>query len=712
MIRHPANFFRASLVALVTTVSTQALSQTVAVRVDPAQSPASPSATRTGDAADSGDIVVTARRVSETLQDVPLSVSAIGGLQTEANRAFTLESIDGLVPSVKVFQTVGQTNAYAIFIRGIGRDNGNFNVEAPVALYVDDVYYPFQIGPVIDLGGIDHIEVLRGPQGTLYGRNATVGAVKYVSTRPDLNDFNGRLNVTGGSYGRAEVNGGVSVPIVPGEVGLKVDAGYRSYGGFMFDRGAKKKLGGVSTVSGKASLLYKPSPTFELYVAGDATHSRNEPAVPTPFTFTAATATPVFGTYIGERSGGDLNKLDAGGGTVQAKLELGDITLRSISAYRTFHFGFITDGTGGIVPNAWSQIDTQDDTFSQEFQSLGSVFDDRLTFVGGVLYLRSDTDGRITRATRTSRTKQVSESSAAYVDATLKITPRLHASAGIRHTKDRKRAEQGVNSSNAAFTASGSQEWSATTTRFSLDYQITDDILAYAIYGEGFKGGQLNSLEPATAAVANVFVPPEKASNKEIGLKTQWLDKAVTLNLNYFWTDYTDQTQAILINQISTLVFADAKLSGFEAEATVRPVRNWVFSGSLSTLDGVYTDVEPGHPAFTDPNKRLKQAPELSYRVDTHYTVDDVFNGKLTFGGGLNYVSGTYQSVTKNALTYQKPYTVLNVDATYSFADERYAIAFAGTNVTNTEYFKIVTNPYVRWYSAPAEYTLTFKVRF
>lgn len=693
-----------------------------------------------------GDIVVTARRVAESLQNVPLSISAVGAVRLEATRTFTPESLDGAVAGVKVFKTVGQSNGYAIFIRGIGRDNNLFNVEAPVAFYVDDVYYPYQVGPVIDIGGIDRVEVLRGPQGTLYGRNATVGTVKYISTRPDLDEVKGRLNLTGGSFGRAEVNGGVSVPIIPGELGIKVDAGYRSYGGYMHDVFADKTVNGISTFSGKASLLWQPTDTFELFVSGDATRSRDEPNIATPFTLTNVTSGGTLvktvsgvdqrtlavrrspSNYDGEHAGGDLNILDASGGTIQAKLDVGDATFKSITAYRGYGYAYITDITATRAAGAFQRLENHDRTFTQEFQVAGSLFDDRLTYIGGLFYLRSNSNATSLRESRpggvlvqtTAFTRQISKSYSAYIDGTFKITPELSISGGVRYTKDEKDVDQSVSRTNGApFAGSGSDSWKEVTPRVSVDYKIGNDVLVYASWGKGYKAGQLNSIEPSSLAALGVFVPPEKATGKEVGVKATLFDRLLTINADYFWTNYKDQTQAILVPGgtggalVTQLVFADAKVSGFELESTLRPVQDWTISGTLTTLHGKNTNVQPGHPAFNNVDKTLKHAPDLTWRISSEYTLRNlVANGDLAFGADYSFIDDTWESIIKNDLTLQKAYHLLDVHATLSFADGKYQITAAGTNVTDVAYAKVVSNPLSRFYSAPAEYSVTLKYRF
>lgn len=667
-------------------------------------------------------VIVTARKVTEDLQEVPISMTAVDGQELDRARISTIESLNNIAPNVKIFKLVNASNAFAVYIRGVGRNNNNFNVESPVALYVDDVIYPYQVGPVVDVGGIERVEVLRGPQGTLYGRNATVGAVKYVTVRPKLDEDMYSYAVAVGSFGRAEAQASLSTVMVDNELGAKLDIGLRQYEGYLFDRGTSEQVNGTTAFSGRLAALWRPSEDAELYVAVDGTIDRSPITLNVPVMLDAASGkfVPRYGDYYTtDHQALDVNDLDAAGITVQGRWDTGFTILKSISSYRGFDQKYSTDPAArrdvaytGIIHDA------NDSTITQEFQGTGSLFSDRFTYVVGLFYLNSLTKATIIQpATATPSTwynKQQTNSAAAYMDGTWEIFSGLSIAGGLRYTQDEKEIHQTRRLATGVLTISkdGTESWSALTPRVGIDYKATENILAYASWGRGYKAGQVNSIQPTSLVTAGVFVPPEHTENTEVGLKTEWFERRLRVNANYFWTSYTDQTQAIIGPAGGTLlVYSDAEISGVELEVQARPFPQWSISGTLGTLTSEYVNVEPGHPAFTLADKTLQHAPELTYRIASEYTFEDVLGGSLAIGGDFDHVSMTFQCLNHAPVCIMEAYDLVGAYATYTFPNDRYRLTVEGTNITGTEYFKLGSTNNAWGVAPPAEWSLTFRAR-
>lgn len=679
-----------------------------------AQTPAAPA----GASDDAGEeVVVTARKVKENVQDVPISMSAVNGAKLEQARGFTVESLNNVVPNIKVFKTVGNSNSYAVFVRGIGRDNNAFIIEAPIATYVDDVYYPYPTGLVLDTGGLERVEVLRGPQGTLYGRNATVGAIKYVTKRPSLADEDAGFSFTYGSYGRREVRANYAMPLIEDKLGVRFDVGYNSYDGYMQDAVTGDHLGGVDSISGRMSVLYRPTDKMEIYFSVDALQSRDDLNVGTPFITANGVSTPVYGSVYKMRDiiGVGPNDLDVSGGTFQFSYDFDFGTFKSVSSYRTVHQRYTIDANSGYSAPAILLADNNDKTFTQEFQLTGDLFSDRLTYVLGFFYLNSDTRSVYARAA-TNATDYTTKSVAAYLDATYAITDDIHLSAGIRYTKDSKDAVTTRSGPAPNFTKGGEEEWSATTPRVGADWKINDNVMVYGSWGKGFKAGGLATLEPSIAAAAAIFVPPEKITSTEVGFKTEWWDGRVIFNIDYFWADYTDQAQTVLVGNplVTSVVFADAHIEGLEAELHARITDNWRVDATAGTLDNHFTFIPVGNPALNFADKTLKHSPKFAYMISTDYTFDKPFGvgGTLAFGATYNWTDDTWESVQKVPLAFQPAYDTLDLRAVYTTEDDKYQVVLAGSNVTDTEYFKVVTVNFTRWYAPPSEWSLTFRAKF
>ena len=686
-----------------------------------AQSPAGPAApTEASQDEGTEEVVVTARRIQENVQDVPISMSVVTGAKLEQARGFTVESLNNIVPNIKVFKTVGNSNSYSIFIRGIGRDNNAFIIEAPIATYVDDVYYPYPTGLVIDNGGLERVEVLRGPQGTLYGRNATVGAIKYVTKRPSLVDEAGAASFTYGSYGRRETRLSYSAPLIEHELGVRFDIGHNGYGGYMEDVVTGDHLGGVDSLSGRMSVLYRPTDQMEIYFSIDALQSRDDLNVGTPNTTVNGVVTPVYGSVHKMRNviGVGPNNLDVNGGTFQLTYDFEFGTFKSVSAYRDIHQRYTIDANSGFSAPAILLADNNDSTFTQEFQLTGDLFSNRLKYVLGFFYLDSSTRSVYARAATaaTNATDYNTSSTAVYFDGTYAITDDIHVSAGIRYTKDSKDAITTRSGPAPNFTVGGEESWSAVTPRVGADWQITDNIMIYGNWGKGFKAGGLATLEPSQPAAAAVFVPPEKITSTEIGVKTAWWGGRVVFNVNYFWGEYTDQAQTILAGNplVTNVVFADAQVEGLELELHARVTDNWRIDATAGTLDNYFTFIPVGNPAANFADRTLKHSPRFAYMISTDYTFDKPLGvgGTLALGATYSWTDDTWESVQKVPLAFQPAYGTLDLRAVYTTEDDKYQVVLAGTNVTDTEYFKVVTVNFTRWYAPPAEWTLTFRAKF
>lgn len=672
-----------------------------------------------------GEVLVTARKVTERVQDIPIPVTAIGREQLEAaGRVNTMESLSNIAPGVKVFRAANQSNSYAVFIRGLGRDNGFPHVEAPVATYIDDVNYPYQVGPTLNIGGISRVEVLRGPQGTLYGRSATVGAVKYYTERPDLNEQTRGVTVTGGTHNRAEMVLSAGTPLAPDQAGVKADFGYHHTGGYKRDRRTGKHLGGTDGIAGRISLLYRPTDNLEIFVSADGTRDRDSTDPQTATVLAAdGRVLPLFGdNFIVEThpTNPQINKLDAGGATGQVTYDWKGVTLKSITAFRQFRQQYSNDFFGRAdVAYTGSVVDARVNYWTQEFQATRTALDDRLTYVGGAFYLSSDVEviqkSPGAANTPTYNTTQNSWSFAAYADATFNFTDQLSVSGGVRYTYDEKDVYQNVISRTVNFNAQNSDNWTSTTPRVTLNYKVTDDILVFAGWAKGYKTGALSSLTPAQLAAAAVFISPEKVDNREVGIKSEWFEKRLRANVTYFKAKYTDQTTAALdARNNNFLISNDVDAEGVEAEVLVRPQAHWFIAANAAWLDAEYVNISPTNTTILNlADKTPKHSPKLTYQFRAGYTFENVLNtqGALSLGVDYNHYSGQWECLAHNPPCRLAKYGTTDVNATYTFPDERLQMIIAGTNVGGAEYFKLA-GAAGRLFSPKDDWSFTVRYRY
>ena len=313
-----------------------------------AQTPAEERSDADDDANALTEVTVTARRVNESQQTSPIAITALGGDMLEQLATWDTIDLSGRAPNVQVIQTGAGSGAASVFIRGIGNNALGFNLANPVGVYVDDVYISRLQGSLVDLLDLERVEILRGPQGTLYGRDSTVGAVKYVSKLPDLYDshFIGKTVI--GDYDRRDVLMGASIPIIPGELAVKLDVSSRDQTGYMIgvdvdgnDDGQRGN--GIDRQSGRVSVLWTPNDRWDLNFTADFSNDDSGSTIPTRIYSvnggtcdpSVAACEPAFGSVY--KTG--INTTPAGyahskGTALHAEYDMGSVSLKSITAYR------------------------------------------------------------------------------------------------------------------------------------------------------------------------------------------------------------------------------------------------------------------------------------------------------------------------------------------------------------------------------------------
>jgi iron complex outermembrane recepter protein len=684
---------------------------------------APPDGASTDNFAPLGEIIVTARRREERAQDIPIPITVLTADQLQQSETFSIEALAPHVPNLNIFKQTGSDNTFGIFLRGIGRDNPFPVVEAPVATYINDVFYPYSFGPILGLDDIERIEVLRGPQGTLYGRNATVGAVKIYTDRPSLTDSQGQMRLTVGSFQRTEFTASESQPVINDVLGIRMSAGYQEYGGYIYDRSEDRYVNGGKTLSGRLSALWKPLGGTEVYLVADYLTQDNDPYLPTAYIVSPdnTSAVPRFtnSPYITESLGpaiADINKLNTGGASLQVSQDLGDVTLKSISSYRTVDQHYSIDNYARTDVPYWAGllVDTKDRTLTEELELSGRTFANRLSYTVGAFYLNSDLNLDVSLpelpSPQSYLNHQTTTSYAAYADVTFAITQKLNFGTGVRFTSDHKQVDQIKNATPGSFNVEGQDNWNSTTPRASLDYKLFDNVLIYTTYSKGFKGGSLTSPTPSLAAAAGVFAPPEEARGYEAGLKTQWFDRRLTFNVDYYDEFIKNQTTAV-VNAVGTvdLVANDALTKGWEFEVNAHPFKALTLFAVVGLSDAEYKDLQPSNPAFFFADQHLKLSPK--YTMD--FGGEQAFNlqgGSLLLGADYSRVASTYVNLTRSFISFQPAYGLFNAHLGYKFPGEKIELLLSGTNLTNVAYFKAaaVAGP-ARYYEAPREIMGTVK---
>lgn len=675
------------------------------------------------DDTDTDEIVVTARKRSERLQDVPVAVSAISDASLHRQQIADISDLSLAAPSVLVTQTAGSANAAQIFIRGFGQDALGFNSETPVGIYFDDVYLGRVQGSLLDILDIERVEILRGPQGTLYGRNSTTGAVKFVVRRPDLNEVRARGEVTLGSHNRADFRGTVSVPIVPGTLAAKFDFVSRNQDGYVEGVDATGKpngllANGMSRSLFRAALNWKPSETVQVDIAGDYSRDRSGSFTGTAITCVAgpnSACSPKFGSPLktGINHPG-LQHSKSMGLTGKVTVDLGFAELKSTSAYRTL------DGLDpidlSVTPGAPSTIhygQTQNQ-FSQELQLVSSG-DGPLNFAVGLFYFQENwtTDTNFLNLRRNLDT-QKAHSYAAYGEVYYKPFPRFSITLGGRITRDTKSIDRKIFSPRTAVSPTvsvlpASYAQNVFTPKVAVDYKPTDDLLVYASWSRGYRPGGYGNTWPSNALAAHGIFAAEETESFDGGVKASLIENRLTIDLAAYRINYKNLQQGQLTPTEFVITSSDARVKGIELEATLRPVSGLSLFGNLGLLDDKITRSNlPGDNL----SRRLRYAPRTTFKIGGEYSVPFDGDGNSAFAN-VNYARVSTTAMDQaNSLGLMMPgYGLLDAQIGFRSGSGLYRVTIGGRNLTNQVYWRSGVPGAARYYGQPRTFNVTLAAR-
>lgn len=668
-----------------------------------AQSPAATTAAPSEEAGGQADIIVTAQKRSESLQRVPIAVSVATAATLRDTGASGIQSLKIATPSVEVSQNVG----YVLpVIRGVGSKASGAGFESPVAIYVDGVYYAATTATLFSFNNIRQIEVLKGPQGTLFGRNATGGLIQ-VSTRDPGREFEGLASLTYGNYGTLQGNLYLTAPLtskISADIAVQGTTMSDGYGVNSFDG---SDVGRVKRDIGiRSKWLFEPGEGTEVRVILDyatAKGSHNVQRYPANTAFPAG-----FGpSYGGDEWDTQVNinprlNTKSGGASLRIDQEVGNLTLASITAYRKARFHSVFDLDYSATPVRYADILQKDEQFTQELQ-LQSPGGERFNWTVGAYYFNAaakyppltiffQVPGGPQR--NDTRTEQKSESLAGFVQADYELVDGLKLTAGLRYTTEKRNLDgNSVNTELAGnqvvvSTANASDTFKKLTWRASAAYQISPDSLVYASYNRGFKSGGFN----ASALTLPPF-KPEVLDAYEIGLKTSFLDRRARFNAAAFYYDYKDvQVQRYVDNQQGVFNGAKARIYGLEAEISADVTDAFELGLSYQYLDTKYLSFPEAVIATPRPTlggyalnpgsaagNRMLLAPKSALNGNASYTIP-AGSGSVKLTGNFYYNSG-YFFEPDNVLK-QDDYVLLNASVRWE-PNERFALSVWGRNLSN-----------------------------
>jgi iron complex outermembrane recepter protein len=651
------------------------------------------------------EIVVSAQRREENLQDVPISVMALSADELQQSHVTNIASLSLLAPSINFNEEAGWSEPH---LRGIGTTATGPGIENSVALYVDGVYHAAMIGGNADLSDVQDVEVINGPQGTLFGRNATGGLIQ-IRTKDPSHDFGGQASVGYGNYNTANaglyVTGGLTDTLA---ANFSVDGQYQGEG---YGRNVTTGEGVAldSHMFARAKLLYTPIDNLKVLLAVDYGTVDFRVASNTPPGSIPLGGGPVLAPQdtIGPVNPAGL--INEGGGALTVDYDAGAFHVLSTTAYR------ITDSFTNESPESTTSdpefygaltLDEPHRQFSQEFQ-LSSPSGRDLTWTTGAYYFHETAEynpvhlfgGLFAPVSDIYYyTRAETNSYALYGQATYAIEPKTHVTAGVRYTYEQRSILvdnnpvliPGVGNVGPPPTY-GSKTFSSPSWRLSLDHRFSDDVLGYVSYNRGFKSGGWNA-----AQVPAIGFSPEKLDAYEIGIKSSTADHRLQFNASPFFYKYTDMQVESFPNAILLISNgASSQIYGIDLDANALLTRHWRLHAGATLLHATFTsypnaDLTTPIPPFGNAystedaaGHHIPLAPAAITTLGMDYTIPSSV-GEFTLNGTYSHNSGWWAE-PDNRLK-QPAYELFSAQLSWVPKGGVYEVDLWGKNLANESY--------------------------
>lgn len=660
---------------------------------------------------------MTAQRRSESLQKTPIAVTAISASALERLNISTTEDLMQVTPSLQVStQTAGNGGGSAtFFLRGLGQQRSGNGSEPAVGVYVDDFYYPSLQGQIFNILDVQQVEVLRGPQGTLFGRNTIGGAIRYETQKP-TDTFGGYIIATGGSYDRRDLVGGVNIPLSD-IASLRLTGGFLETDGYVKQVGSGKDDGGNIDELARAQLRIKPTSrvTIDLnlqysrsYLDG-FTYDQPGPVVNAPGTLpfvfntipplggrtpynTASAASTCFYCHAATNQQEFSNTRIVQATSVINWDITDNISLKSLTGFFRVDNTSYDDTDGSPLPIFENNAKDNSHSVSQELQLNGRFFNNRLNLVSGLFYYH-DLEGGVTDQTVLAAPQPPAEdqrdttSYAGYFDGTFHLTDKLSLLGGFRYSDDEKSALDILISGGTRASNSGS--FSSETGRAGVQYQWNSNIMTYATFSSGFRGGGFNLVNAGTTYTYEKF-QPEDLYSYELGARMAFFDRRVHLNPTIFYTDYSNvQVQSAVPSPQGVLITlqnaASAHSYGAELEGDAQLNSNWNIFGNLALLNIQYDSI--GDASGITVHSHFERAPKVTYSIGSSYKYPLANDADITGTIHWSWEDQQYSTPTDVDRLLLSSYGILNARLEWTLPGRHLSVAVFGTNLTNEEYY-------------------------
>ena len=709
-------------------------------------------------------IVVEARRFAEPIDETPLAVTAVTGADLENLGAVDLGSLEMLTPNLSL--DVGDASNAVIYLRGIGQRDSLSFADPGVAVYLDDVYLGRAQGSFLELFDVNHIEVLRGPQGTLYGRNTIGGAIKYVSIQPRP-EFSAEIEAGIGNHGQRELSAVLNLPLSD-SVATRFSLGRLSRDGWSDNLADGEDDGDKALTVFRGQLLFDDGGDFDLQLSVD--YSDNDPDTSvTP----SVEAVSIVGQLVGLedsnpgpfRVNADFNheeRLTTRGFSITPSWQVNDmLRLKAISSWREIEHDSYLDLDGDDRSAFGVFVHQRQEQFSQELQALVQ-FDSGATLIAGAYYL-DETDitpdgvfgpeagisffgipGFEYGLSTASTNDLATESRALYSEVTLPLADNLELTAGARYTSDDRSLRRVYNGavgfgnpaitlaelSDASrlpfsFSAFGEKTFTAFSPKLGLSYRPEEDLLLYLNATRGFKSGGFNG----RSRDDNEAEPydEEYVTSWEAGLKRNWQDGRLSLHAAAFRNDYEDMQLSSFgsANASFIAIFSNAGeaiTQGLELELSAQAGPYLRLSAFAGLLDAEYEEYNAPNLGTGEiqnlSHLDLIQAPDFTWGAGANWSAITTAEWALNLNAQVRGSSSYFTTIMNEASLKQDEYAIANVTASWEHFSSGFHARLAATNIGDEAYivhgFDLLAYPGVAlaYYGPPRSVSLSIGMRF
>jgi len=677
------------------------------------------------------EIVVTAQRRTENLQDVPIAITAFSEKMIDRIGGNSLSDLEVATPSLN-FGNGGRATRGEVTIRGVGSFSRNPGMDARAGVYVDGVFVGRSAVFDQDLQDITSVEILRGPQGTLFGKNTISGAVN-INTRKPGEEFSGEVKFDVGNYDYVRIGGNVNIPLVVDKLYANVSLSKFDRDGFVNNIVLDRRINGVDRGSGRLKLRYLASDKLELNFSYDfldeSQFAGNGEAITRDELgagFSEAPNPRSVSHNLDERESRDFWGTSL---TADYSFDSG-YTLTSITSYREADWFNRNEEDYSSNDLGLSNFDESNDQFTQELR-IASPKTGAFDFVAGLYYVTQDVatsrNALIFGATIATPVEVDAESFAAFVHGNYRFSDKLELTVGARFTREQKDLnytiidELGIFMNLADFR--DSYDDNAFTPKIGLNFSLNDDTLLYTTISRGFTSGGFNA--DFLRTVEQIRFDPEFATNYEIGLKSTLLEGRARLNLAGFVTKFDDYQ----VFQFTTLADGTTMINltnagkvtsqGLEGELMFAPVEGLTLTASATYLDEAKFDEfkDGGGPGVDYDGNDLPFAPtwKTYFAAEYEFPVGNMGDGFVRFD--YSYTDKYFSNPNNDAVDHLNPdFEVISGRIGFSAENGRWDVALWGKNLSNETYTRYRERNFFGIprgaYGAPRTYGLNVKVRF